>query len=53
MAVAQTRARSSVAFDWSMGFLAVLLMGGLLLDGWAHAHGEVDQSFLTPWHALL
>ena len=28
-------------------------MGGLLLDGWAHSHGEVDQSFMTPWHALL
>lgn len=36
-----------------MGVLAVLLMGGLLIDGWAHTHGEVDQSFLTPWHALL
>jgi WD40 repeat protein len=36
-----------------MAFLAALLMGGLLLDGWAHSHGEVDQSFLTPWHALL
>jgi WD40-like Beta Propeller Repeat len=47
------RARSSVLFDWIMGFLSVLLMGGLLLDGWAHSHGEVDQSFVTPWHALL
>jgi hypothetical protein len=48
-----TRARSSLLFDWIMGFLSVLLMGGLLLDGWAHSHGEVDQSFVTPWHALL
>ena len=48
-----TRARSSVPFDWLMAFLSVLLMGGLLLDGWAHSHGEVDQSFMTPWHALL
>jgi hypothetical protein len=23
------------------------------LDGWAHAHGKVDQSFFTPWHAIL
>jgi WD40-like Beta Propeller Repeat len=53
MAAASTRARSSVSFDWSMGILAALLMGGLLLDGWAHSHGEVDQSFITPWHALL
>ncbi|HEY1866930.1 MAG TPA: hypothetical protein VGG70_01455 [Candidatus Cybelea sp.] len=36
-----------------MALLTALLMGGLLLDGWAHSHGEVDQSFLTPWHALL
>ena len=48
-----TRVRSSPLFDWVMGFLSVLLMGGLLLDGWAHSHGEVDQSFMTPWHALL
>jgi hypothetical protein len=53
MAIAGTRARSSFAFDWTMGVLSLLLMGGLLLDGWAHSHGEVDQSFVTPWHALL
>ncbi|MFY9665604.1 MAG: hypothetical protein WAK19_14270 [Candidatus Cybelea sp.] len=53
MAVSTARARSSFAFDWVMSVLAVLLMCGLLLDGWAHSHGEVDQSFLTPWHALL
>ncbi|MGB8965718.1 MAG: hypothetical protein WCB99_08770 [Candidatus Cybelea sp.] len=53
MAGASARARSSFAFDWTMAVLGVLLMGGLLLDGWAHSHGEVDQSFLTPWHALL
>ncbi len=53
MVASPARARSSFAFDWTMGVLAVLLTGGLLLDGWAHSHGEVDQSFLTPWHALL
>ncbi len=47
------RAKSTVWFDWLMGVLAALLMCGLLVDGWAHSHGEVDQSFLTPWHALL
>jgi hypothetical protein len=36
-----------------MGFLALLLMGGVIQDGWAHAHRLVDQSFLTPWHAML
>jgi hypothetical protein len=36
-----------------MAVLSVLLICGALLDGWAHTHGEVDQSFLTPWHAVL
>jgi hypothetical protein len=36
-----------------MGVLAVLLIGGLDLDIWAHSHGRVDQSFFTPWHAVL
>jgi Tol biopolymer transport system component len=44
---------SSVAFDWTMAVLTVVLMGGVIQDGWAHAHGMVDQSFLTPWHAVL
>jgi len=25
----------------------------LFIDGWAHNHGQVDDSFFTPWHALL
>ncbi len=36
-----------------MGFLALLLIGGVIQDGWAHAHRVVDQTFLTPWHAML
>ncbi len=44
---------SSVRFDWTMAVLTVVLMGGVIQDGWAHAHGMVDQSFLTPWHAIL
>jgi Tol biopolymer transport system component len=47
------RASSSVGFDWLMGLLAVLVMAGVIQDGWAHNHGKVDQSFLTPWHAIL
>jgi hypothetical protein len=30
-----------------------MFVGGLYLDGWAHAHGRVDQSFFTPWHAVF
>lgn len=44
---------SSTRFEWLMGVLAVLLIGGLDLDIWAHSHGKVDQSFFTPWHAVL
>src|ERR1700688_1091760 len=44
---------SSPAFEWLMGVLAVLLIGGLDLDIWAHSHGRVDQSFFTPWLAVL
>src|SRR2546421_1711705 len=40
-------------FDWLMGILGFLFVGGLYLDGWAHAHGKVDNTFFTPWHAVL
>lgn len=44
---------SHAAFEWLMGVLAIALISGLNLDIWAHAHGRVDQSFFTPWHAVL
>lgn len=44
---------SSPAFDWMMGCFSVLIMIGVFQDGWAHNHGLVDQSFFTPWHAIL
>src|SRR5579884_421225 len=44
---------SSLTFDWIMAVLAAVLMGGVIQDGWAHAHGLVDQSFFTPWHAIM
>ncbi|HZY99633.1 MAG TPA: hypothetical protein VFE36_08675 [Candidatus Baltobacteraceae bacterium] len=49
----QKRAQSSLAFDWLMAALAFLMICGPLIDGWAHTHNQVDQSFLTPWHAVL
>jgi hypothetical protein len=36
-----------------MTALAAYFVSGLYLDGWAHTHGKVDQSFFTPWHAVL
>ncbi len=44
---------ASRRFDWIMAALAAYFVGGLFLDGWAHTHGKVDQSFFTPWHAVL
>ena len=41
------------ALDWGMAVLSVVFVGGLFLDGWAHTHGKVDDSFFTPWHAVL
>jgi len=40
-------------FDWLMSILGFVFVAGLYLDGWAHAHGQVDQTFFTPWHAVL
>src|SRR6266566_3590952 len=45
--------RSSVRFDWIVVLLEAWWVGGLFVDGWAHEHGKVDQSFFTPWHAIL
>lgn len=45
--------RSLRRFDWLMTTLALWFIGGLFLDGWAHTHGQVDESFFTPWHAVL
>lgn len=39
--------------DVVMGILSVLLVGGFFIDLWAHSHGRVDESFFTPWHAIL
>lgn len=40
-------------FNWFFLGLATWYVGGLFLDGWAHHHGRVDQSFFTPWHAVF
>ncbi len=44
---------STPAFDWIAVALGAIFLGGLFLDGWAHSHGRVDQTFFTPWHAAL
>jgi hypothetical protein len=47
------KAQASRRFDGMVGILGAVFAGGLYLDGWAHVHGHVDQSFFTPWHAVL
>ncbi|HKW93084.1 MAG TPA: hypothetical protein VJX92_14405 [Methylomirabilota bacterium] len=42
-----------LSFDWAQAVLSAMFVGGLFLDGWAHTHGHVDQSFFTPWHAVF
>src|SRR5205085_4177724 len=44
---------ASRRFDGLVAILSGVFAGGLYLDGWAHVHGHVDQSFFTPWHAAL
>lgn len=43
----------STRFDWSVAGLSTLLVAGFYLDLWAHAHGRTDNTFFTPWHAVL
>lgn len=40
-------------FDTIMGLLTLLLTIGLFIDGWAHNQGMVDESFFTPYHAVM
>lgn len=44
---------SGIGFDWLMVALSMIFGSGLVLDGWAHNHGKVDESFFTPWHAFF
>jgi hypothetical protein len=44
---------SSIGFDWTFTALSAFFVGGLFLDGWAHTHGRVDETFFTLWHAVL
>lgn len=39
-------------FDMTMLALAFWCFIGMCIDGWAHTHGEVDDSFFTKWHGI-
>lgn len=44
----------SLAFDWIVTVLGLLVLGGTYLDGWAHnSFPENIDTFLTPWHVVL
>lgn len=43
----------SVRFDLTVALLTLWFAIGLFVDGWAHNHGYTDNTFFTPWHALL
>jgi len=47
------RVEATSRFGWIMSLLSAAFVGGLFLDGWAHTHGRVDDTFFTPWHAVL
>ena len=49
----QAKRVSGLYFDWLINVLCAVFVGGLYLDGWAHNHGRVDESFFTPWHAFF
>ena len=40
-------------FTWTTLFISLWYFSGMVLDGWAHTHGVVDESFFTKWHALF
>src|SRR5438093_9077923 len=44
---------ASIRLNWAMAVLSTLLVAGFYLDLWAHAHGRTDNTFFTPWHAVL
>ncbi len=40
-------------FTWTTIFISLWYFSGMVLDGWAHVNGVVDESFFTKWHALF
>ncbi len=42
-----------LGFDRLLSLLSCWFIGGMFVDGWAHWHGKVDNTFFTPWHAIL
>ncbi|MBX3084972.1 MAG: hypothetical protein KF716_25280 [Anaerolineae bacterium] len=47
------RPAGSLRFDLVAALLSAGFIIGIFIDGWAHNHGRVDNTFFTPWHAVL
>ena len=47
-----TRLAPTLQFDWAFSIANFVILVGFTLDGWAHLHLGVIDSFYTPWHAL-
>ena len=50
---APAQAVGGVGFDAVMLAVSSWLVGGIFLDGWAHSHLNLLDTFFTPWHAVL
>jgi hypothetical protein len=53
MAKAQDYPTSEVRFDNGAVALLLLFVIGGYVDGWAHNHFDIIETFFTPWHAVL
>lgn len=47
------RVYDGVRFDGIFIGLCGWIIAGVFIDGWAHANGATDDTFFTPWHAVL
>ncbi|MGH8957704.1 MAG: hypothetical protein ACRDVK_03420 [Acidimicrobiia bacterium] len=47
------QAFTTVGEDLVMSALSLWLVGGIVLDGWAHVTRGGVESFFTPWHAAF
>lgn len=45
--------RTAGWFDGAMSIAVIFFVIGLFIDGWAHNQGRADESFFTPYHALM
>jgi len=41
-------------YELAVGVLAVVMLAGATIDGWAHTHDPLSlETVLTPWHAIV